>query len=244
MHALGDARWAPAWRQWATRLPRPQAILVISAHWETHGIRVTAMDQPRTLHDFRGFPPELFAVSYPAPGSPALARRVLALLDADDRGLDSDWGLDHGAWAVLRHLFPGADVPVVQLSLDLDATLPEHLARGRALAGLREEGVLLLGSGNLVHNLARMDWRPGAPPADWALRAEADIRTAIASGDLARLCDPYQHITEARLAIPTREHWLPLLPVLGSRAEGESVSFPVEGIDAGSISMLAVQVGA
>lgn len=243
LHALGDNRWTRAWRALGARLPRPRAVLCVSAHWYVAGAAVTAAERPRTLHDFAGFPPELFAVQYPAPGDPALARRAVELLAPEPVALDLSWGFDHGAWAVLRHLFPDADVPVLELALDARRPPHFHYELGRRLAPLRDDGVLVLGSGNVVHNLRQMSWTPDAPPHDWATRFEARVREFVLAGDHDALIE-YQHLgDDAALAVPTPEHYLPLLYVLGAGGTGVPVQCPIEGIDGGSISMLAVQAG-
>ncbi len=202
------------------------------------------MPAPRTIHDFGGFPPELYAIEYPAPGDPVLAERVQTLLAPVPVTLDQAWGLDHGTWAVLRHLLPTADIPVVELSLDAGAIPPHHYRLGQCLAPLRLEEVLIIGTGNLVHNLRAYVWdRPQSPAADWALRFERAARRLISERDHGALID-YQRIDpEARRAVPTPDHYLPLLYVLALQDAEDRVSFPVEGIDGGSISMLAVQIG-
>ena len=251
MNALADNAITRAWSALGRALPRPAAVLCISAHWYLPGTRVTAMETPRTIHDFGGFPPELHAVQYPAPGDPALAGRVHALLAAPDPATgpidvaaDRAWGLDHGAWSVLVHLFPDADIPVVQLSLDETRSPGCFLALGRRLRPLRDDGVLLLGSGNLVHNLHAYAWgRHPVAPFDWAVRFEEFARARIAADDPAPLADYAALGRDAALSIPTPEHYLPLLVALGARHPGEPATFPVEGIDGGSISMLAVQLG-
>lgn len=248
MNALGSNAWTSAWAQLGRDVGTPRAVLCISAHWYGPGSAVTAMDRPRTIHDFGRFPPALFQVQYPAPGDPALARRVQSLLGALPEPvathLDDTWGLDHGAWSVLCHVFPRADVPVVQLRIDAARPPAWHYALGRALAPLRDEGVLLVGSGNLVHNLMQYDWdNPARPAWDWAARFEARARGLIAAGDHGPLVDYPRLGEDALLAIPTPEHYLPLLYVLGARRDGEAVSFPVAGVDGGGISMLGVRVG-
>ncbi len=241
MNAIQANPTTAAWAALGRALPRPRAVLCVSAHWYVPGTRVTAMDRPRTIHDFGGFPPELFAVQYPAPGDPALAERVAGMVGGRP---DTGWGLDHGAWSVLIHLFPQADVPVVQVSLDETEPPSSHFELGRRLRPLRDEGVLLLGSGNLVHNLHAYAWgRHPVEPFDWALRFEAFARERIAADDAAPLVAYEAQGPDALLSVPTPEHYLPLLAVLGARHPGEPASFPVEGIDGGSISMLAVQLG-
>lgn len=242
MNALERNRYTEAWRALGTSLPRkPKAVLCISAHWLTRVLAVTAMPQPRTIHDFGGFPEPLFAVQYPAPGDAALAARVGALLAPLPVAQDLAWGLDHGAWSVLVHLFPKADVPVLQLSLDASQPEAFHLALGAKLSALRDEGVLVLGSGNVVHNLRRLDGSGGA--YDWATRFNDWARARILAGDHAALCEWRSQGQDAAWSIPSAEHYWPLLPVLGTRQAGEAVSIPVDGIELGSISMMAVRVG-
>ncbi len=248
MNALADNAWTRAWNGLGRTLPRPRAVLAVSAHWFLPGTRVTAMERPRTIHDFGGFPAELSAVRYPAPGDPALARRVRDVLSAGADpvavGLDAEWGLDHGAWSVLAHLYPEADVPVVQLSLDETQPAPFFHGLGRRLRALRDEGVLVLGSGNLVHNLHAYGWgRRQVESYPWAVRFEAAAVAAIVADDVAALVDYATMGEDALLSVPTPEHFLPLSVVLGTRDPGEAVSFPVEGIDGGSVSMRAVLVG-
>ena len=244
MNALQANDWTRGWAALGSTLPRPRAVLAISAHWYITGTAVTAMDSPRTIHDFGGFPRELFAVRYPAPGDAALAARVQQLLAPLPVSADSTWGLDHGTWSVLCHLFPQADVPVVQLSIDETQPPSFHYALGVRLQPLRSEGILLLGSGDIVHNLHAYAWgRHPQAPYDWALRFEGQVREALTRGDHAPLIDYATVGRDALLAVPTPEHYLPLLYVMGASLPGEAVSFPVEGMDGGSVSMLAVQFG-
>jgi len=244
MNALQTNAWTRGWAALGSILPRPRAVLSISAHWYITGTAVTAMDSPRTIHDFGGFPRELFAVRYPAPGDAALGARVRELLAPLPVSADLTWGLDHGTWSVLCHLFPQADVPVVQLSIDETQPSRFHYELGARLQPLRDEGILLLGSGDIVHNLHAYAWgRHPQAPYDWALRFEAHVRGALMRGDHAPLIDYAILGRDAVLAVPTPEHYLPLLYVIGASLPGEGVSFPVEGMDGGSVSMLAVQVG-
>jgi len=244
MNALQTNAWTRGWAALGSTLPRPRAVLSISAHWYITGTAVTAMDSPRTIHDFGGFPRELFAVRYPAPGDAALGARVRELLAPLPVSADLTWGLDHGTWSVLCHLFPQADVPVVQLSIDETQPSRFHYELGARLQPLRDEGILLLGSGDIVHNLHAYAWgRHPQAPYDWALRFEAHVRGALMRGDHAPLIDYAILGRDAVLAVPTPEHYLPLLYVIGASLPGEGVSFPVEGMDGGSVSMLAVQVG-
>jgi len=242
MNTLERNRYTEVWRKLGESIPPPKAILCISAHWYTEGTAVTAMSQPKTIHDFYGFPQALFDVQYPAPGDPQLASRVRELLAPADVGLDESWGLDHGTWSVLKHAYPGADVPVVQLSID-GTQLPQfHYETGRRLAPLRDEGVLVAGSGNVVHNLRLMK-RAGGAPFDWAVRFNEKIRDALASRDHRALIDFEKIGEDARLSVPTPEHYLPLLYVAGLQGKDEPMSFVVDGYDLGSVSMLTAVAG-
>lgn len=244
MNAIAQNRYTEAWGRMGLEMARPTAVLCVSAHWYINQTGVTVSTSPRTIHDFGGFPRELYQVQYPAPGSPELARRVEQLLAPLPVTLDNEWGLDHGAWSVLRHLYPEADIPVVQLSIDATQAAAFHYEVGRRLAPLRKEGVLLVGSGNLIHNLRAVDWTfQTVGPYDWAGRFEEQARAMIAAGDYAPLLNYQKLGSDARLAIPTPEHFLPLLHVLGTHQRGEHAYFPVEGADGGSISMLAVKIG-
>ncbi|MFA7269670.1 MAG: 4,5-DOPA dioxygenase extradiol [Sterolibacterium sp.] len=240
MNTLEDNRYTRAWRALGQSLPRPRAILAISAHWYVPKLAVTAMAAPETIHDFGGFPQALFEFRYPAPGSPTLAARIQALLQSLNVTADQAWGLDHGTWSVLAQMYPGADIPVVQLSLDRRQPHEFHYRLGQQLAPLREEGVLILGSGNVVHNLGMIQWETPAAPYDWAARFEQQVKTNLQQHGHAALID-YPHLDpQARLAVPTPEHYLPLLAVIGTQQPDDAVTFPVEGIDMGSLSMLAV----
>jgi len=245
MNALLQNSYTEEWRSLGSKLPRPKAILCISAHWYVPDAAVTVSTAPRTIHDFGGFPRELYQVQYPAPGDPALARRVQQLLAPVPVRLDERWGLDHGAWAVLRHVYPQADIPVVQLSIDETQPPSFHYEIGKRLAALREEGVLVAGSGNLVHNLHTYAWgRHPQEPYDWTLSFESRVRDLLLAGEHAPLVNYDAKLgSEAALAVPTPDHYLPLLYILGVRTASDAVTFPVEGVDGGSISMLAVQVG-
>jgi 4,5-DOPA dioxygenase extradiol len=244
MNALQKNAWTTAWGALGDSLPRPRSILAISAHWYVRGTRVTAEEWPKTIHDFGGFPPELYRVDYPAPGSPALAGRLQELLAPTEVVAATDWGLDHGTWSVLVHLFPRGDVPVVQLSIDRTQPPAFHQALGARLRTLRDEGVLVLGSGNLVHNLEAYAWGAhSAAPYDWAVRFEQQVRELVVKRQHDRLLEYAKLGPDALLSVPTPEHYLPLLYVLGSQREGEPVSFPVSGVDGGSISMLAIAIG-
>jgi 4,5-DOPA dioxygenase extradiol len=244
LNALSENAWSRAWAAIGAALPRPRAVLAVSAHWYAPLTAVTAMAAPRTIHDFGGFPRELFEVRYPAPGSPALAGRIEELLAPLPVTADHSWGLDHGTWSVLVHVFPDASIPVVQLSIDETRPAALHHELGTRLRPLRDEGVLVIGSGNVVHNLHAYAWG-GHPrePYDWATRFEARVREHLESGLHGPLIDYAAFGEDALLAVPTPEHYLPLLYVLGASLPGEPVTFPVHGIDGGSVSMLAVQFG-
>ncbi|HTW83610.1 MAG TPA: 4,5-DOPA dioxygenase extradiol [Candidatus Sulfotelmatobacter sp.] len=244
MNALETNPTTEAWAKLGVGLPRPRAILAVSAHWFIPGTKVTAAEQPRTIHDFGGFPRALYEMSYRAPGAPWLADRVAALLAPAPVARDTSWGLDHGTWSVLVHAFPAADVPVVQLSIDETQPPAFHYELGRKLAPLRDEGVLLIGSGNVVHNLEALAWGRHEPrPYDWADRFETIVRGALETGDDAALVDYGRHGGDALLAVPTPEHYLPLLYVLGARRIDDAVRFPVSGVQLGSISMLTAVLG-
>lgn len=243
MNALAENDYTRAWRNIGASIPKPRAVLSISAHWYVPYTAVTAMPTPRTIHDFGGFPRELSEFQYPAPGSPAVAAEVRDLLGSHVQ-LDQSWGLDHGAWGVLCHIFPDADVPVVQLSIDRTLTPRDHYQIGRALAPLRERDILIVASGNLIHNLREYAWgEEGVAPYEWAQRFESHAKAAMLAGDHQTLIE-YQTLgSDALLAAPTPEHYLPLLYVLGAQLPNETATFPVTGIDGGSISMLSVRVG-
>ncbi len=291
MNALEQNRYTDAWRHIGAAVPKPKAILCVSAHWMTHGTAVTAMDKPRTIHDFGGFPQALFKFEYPAPGSPSLATRVRELFAPINVQLDQNWGLDHGTWSVLTHVFPDANVPVVQLSLDADQSPRYHYELGARLAPLRDEGVLIVGSGNVVHNLGRIQWAEDDKPYDWATRFNETVRAHLTArehlalidyaslGETANATSPVTGRTseangaslssrgpadaqdarmprrprmaessldptgdDARLSVPTSEHYLPLLYVIATQDNNDTVSLPVDGIELGSIGMLTTIV--
>lgn len=218
------------------RYPKPKAIVCVSAHWMTDGVRVTRMAKPRTIHDFYGFPDELFAVQYPAPGSPQVADRICELIpgaEADEK----EWGLDHGTWSVLVHLFPQADIPVVQLSLDVNADPDDHWELGGKLRPLRDEGVLIIGSGNIVHNLRKIDWNERATPFPWAREFDEMVKASLERRDRSSLVNDFYRTEVGRMSAPTPEHYFPLLYVVGASDEKDQLSFCHEGIDHGSIAM-------
>jgi 4,5-DOPA dioxygenase extradiol len=244
MNAIQRNAYTEAWGQIGTSFPKPKAVLSVSAHWYAPGLAVTAMEWPRTIHDFGGFPRELFKVEYPAPGSPELAERVRVLLGGDVAMDTGRWGLDHGTWSVLVHVFPKADVPVVQLSIDETKPAEWHYGFAKGLARLREEGVLIIGSGNLVHNLHAYAWgRHDVEAFEWAMRFEQKARELILSDNHEPLINYESLGREAMLSAPTPDHYLPLLYILALKRDGEEVTFPVEGFDGGSISMTTVRIG-
>jgi len=244
MNAIEETPFVDSWRGTAASIPRPKAILCISAHWETEGTFVTSMAHPRTIHDFYGFPDELYRVEYPAPGSAGLAERVRDLVGSTAVRLDEgySWGLDHGAWSVLRRMYPEADIPVVQLSLDRSQHPRFHYDLAAELSPLRQEGVLVIGSGNLVHNLRLLNWGTDTP-YPWAAEFDRLAAELMLAREHDRLV-AYPALGEAaRLAIPTNEHYLPLLYTLALQQPGEEVSFFAEGLVYGSISMRSVRIG-
>lgn len=244
MNALEQNAYTESWARTGQSIPRPKAVLVVSAHWYVPGTAVTAMATPQTIHDFGGFPDELFRVQYPAPGDPALASRIKALFAPMTVTLDQQWGLDHGTWSVLCHVFPKADIPVLQLSMDVRQPAAFHYDLGKRLTALRDESVLIVGSGNVVHNLRAYAWGQGPVEAyDWAIRFETQVRELLLAGHDEPLINYSNLGHDARLAVPTPEHYLPLLYILGLRRAGEPVRFVTEGIEGGSISMLSVQIG-
>jgi len=241
MNALEDNSVTRGWSEVAARLPKPRAILCVSAHWESRGVFACAAEHPQTIHDFYGFPQQLFDVQYPAPGSPALARRLGEIVKGVKVHTTTEWGLDHGAWSVLRVMYPEADILTLQLSIDTVQPGAFHYALGRELGALRDEGVLLLGSGNIVHNLRLLDFRKPTPPA-WAQRIDTKVREAIGAQRHDALINWPGLDPEIALAVPTPEHYLPLLYVLGAQREDDRVGlFNTEYFS--SISMTSVQIG-
>jgi 4,5-DOPA dioxygenase extradiol len=242
MHAISENEFTRGWRESVKGLPTSKAILCISAHWETKGTFVTAMEKPQTLHDFGGFPQALFDVKYPAPGNPELAKQTQQIIKKTAVGLEFEWGLDHGCWSVIKHLYPKAEIPVIQMSLDYTKGPEWHYELSRELSALREKGVLIVGSGNIVHNLGLIDWQ-GKETFDWAIEANETVKGLVSKGDHIQLIR-YKDLGKAvSMAIPTPDHYLPLLYILGLKSKGEEVTFFNDKIDMGSISMTSARIG-
>lgn len=246
MNAIEENEFVSGFRNAAKQLPRPHAILCISAHWETRGTFVTAMPNPPTIHDFGGFPKALFDVQYPAPGSPSLARETQALVKKTQIGLDEKWGLDHGAWSVIKHLYPSADVPVIQMSLDYYQSPQYHYELAKEIASLRSKGVLIVGSGNMVHNLGMIAWdklNTDDYGFDWALEAREKMKKFILSGDHKSLINYSAQGKPFQLAIPSPEHYLPLLYTLALQEKGDDIQLFNDKAVAGSLTMTSVKIG-
>lgn len=245
MNAIEENEFVRGWRNVGASLPRPNAILCISAHWETRGTYVTAMEKPPTIHDFGGFPDELFAVEYPAPGSPQLALETKNIIKKTEVGLDEKWGLDHGAWSVIKHLFPNADIPVIQMSLDYYQPAKYHYELAQELSSLRKKGVLIIGSGNIVHNLGMVAWDKIKEPEygyDWALQANATLKNLILNNDHQQLINYKALGKEIALAAPSPDHYLPLLYSLALKEEKEKVTLFNDKTIMGSISMTSILI--
>lgn len=242
MNALADNDYTRALGALGAELGKPEAVLCVSAHWLTRGLWTTGMPKPRTIHDFGGFPEALYDEKYPAPGSPALARDVRALVGGDGGVDEGEWGLDHGAWTVLKFLYPKADVPVVQLSVDYGAAPRRHLETGAKLRSLRDKGVLIVASGNIVHNLRRIDFADDAEPMDWAEEFDAWAKDRLLARDADALAAPHA-APSGRLAVPTTDHYDPMLVALGAGDEADRLSWVFERIQNGSISMRSFRLG-
>lgn len=245
MNAIEENEFVTGFRNIAKEIPKPNAILCVSAHWETRGTFVTAMPNPPTIHDFGGFPKELFAVQYPAPGSPEIARETKSLIQKTVVELDDKWGLDHGAWSVIKHLYPNADVPVIQLSLDYNQTPQYHYELAKEIKSLREKGVLIIGSGNMVHNLGMVEWRRLNETFgyDWALEASEKMKQFILGNDHQSLINYSKQGKAFQLSIPSPEHYLPLLYSLALKEENDAVSLFNDKAVAGSLTMTSVKIG-
>lgn len=246
MNAIEENQFTEGWKNIASSIPKPSSILCISAHWETNGTSVSAMDQPETIHDFSGFPPELYNITYPAPGNPELASEIKRSVRSASVGLDFNWGLDHGCWCVVRHMYPGADVPVIQLSLDYSKPPQLHYNLAGELKELRNKGVLIIGSGNMVHNLRMVAWDKMNEPEygyDWALEAGNKMKDFISSGDHLSLIDYKSQGKAFSLAVPTPEHFLPLLYILALQDKDDSITFFNDKAVMGSLTMTCLKIG-
>ena len=240
MNAISNNAFTQQLSKLGAQFPKPKAICCVSAHWETRGIQILESPQPKTIHDFGGFPEELYQVQYPAHGSPEWAAKTSQLLADHDPHLTSQWGLDHGTWSVLRHMYPLADVPVYQISLDLSRSLADHLALAKELKSLREKGVWIIGSGNIVHNLGKLDWGNPTKGYEWAHVFDEYVKEALLNDQPDKLIQLQNAGPEARLSVPTLDHYLPLLYLLGLRTPQDTLTFPYEGFEYGGISMRAV----
>lgn len=243
MNAMEDNEFTAGWKNMARELPKPKVILCISAHWETQGTYVTAMETPQTIHDFSGFPQALYDVNYPAPGSPAMANETKSIIHKTEVQLDNKWGLDHGAWSVMRQMYPEADIPLIQMSLDYKKNPSYHYDLAQELVTLRSKGVLIVGSGNMVHNLRVLNWHNPDESYDWALEANAKMKTLILNNDHAQLINYTKLGKSVELSVPTPEHFLPLLYALALKDKDESVSIFNDKTIMGSISMTSLKIG-
>ncbi len=245
MNAIEDNEFSQKWKEIGKTLPEPNAILCVSAHWETKGTFVTVMERPKTIHDFSGFPRELFAVQYPAPGNPALAKETKKIIRKAEVGLDEKWGLDHGCWSVVRNLFPKADIPVIQMSLDYYQTPQFHYDLAKELLSLRKKGVLIIGSGNMVHNLRMVAWEKlnaSEYGYDWAIEANEKMKRNILNGDHQSLINYKSQGRSFNLAIPTPEHYLPLLYTLALKEANDKVSLFNDKVVGGSLTMTSIKI--
>ena len=246
MNGIEDNLFSQGWNLMAREIPEPKAVLVVSAHWLTKGTGITAMDFPKTIHDFGGFPRELFEVQYKAPGSPALAKETASLIKSTEVVMDHDWGLDHGAWTVVRHMYPDANIPVLQLSIDFTKGPQYHYDLAKELYSLRKKGVLIIGSGNMVHNLRMVAWDKMQEPEygyDWALHANDLFKKLIADGDHKALVNYEKLGREIMLAVPTPDHYFPLMYILGLKSNKDKVSFFNDKAVGGSLTMTSVKFG-
>ncbi|WP_395065834.1 4,5-DOPA dioxygenase extradiol [Flavobacterium sp.] len=246
MNGIEDNEFSRTWAKFGKEIPKPKAVLVISAHWLTNGTHITAMENPKTIHDFGGFPQALFDVEYPAKGSPELAKATSELITLTNVGLDHDWGLDHGTWTVVRHMYPNADIPVLQLSIDYNKPPQYHYDLAKQLASLRKKGVLIIGSGNMVHNLRMVAWDKLQEPEygfDWALEMNTIFKEKIGNNDFKSLIEYEKLNAAAKLAIPTPDHYYPLLYSIALQDSKDDVSFFNDKPVGGSLTMTSVKIG-
>ncbi len=242
MYTLGDNEFTRVWKSLSKELPKPKAVLCISAHWETNGTSVTTKEHPETIHDFGGFPPELYEVVYPAPGSPELAQNIQSLVKKFKVNPCDVWGFDHGSWSVLRHTFPEADVPIVELSIDYNKTFQQHYELALELSELRSQGVMIIGSGNIVHNLGKVDWRDENAALDWAVRFNDNVKKLILNNDINSLIDISSIDKNFQFAVPTPEHFIPLIYAMALKESTDKISFFNDKIVMGSLSMTSVKI--
>jgi 4,5-DOPA dioxygenase extradiol len=246
LNGIDDNEFSRTWTKFGKEIPKPKAVLVILAHWLTNGTHITAMDNPKTIHDFGGFPQALFDVEYPAKGSPELAKATSELITSTHVGLDHDWGLDHGTWTVVRHMYPNADIPVLQLSIDYNKPAQYHYDLANQLASLRKKGVLIIGSGNMVHNLRMVAWDKLKEPEygfDWAIEMNTIFKEKIGNNDFKSLIDYEKLGTAAKLAIPTPDHYYPLLYTIALQDSKDDMSFFNDKLVGGSLTMTSVKIG-
>ncbi|MBX3253007.1 MAG: 4,5-DOPA dioxygenase extradiol [Chitinophagaceae bacterium] len=246
MNGIENNEFSAYWSSLGKELPEPKAVLVVSAHWLTRGTHITAMDHPKTIHDFGGFPPALYAVQYPAPGNPALANETQQLITSTNVGLDHDWGLDHGAWTVVKHMYPHANIPILQLSIDYSKPASYHYDLAKEIFSLRKKGVLVIGSGNMVHNLRMIAWDKLDVPGygyDWAMEMHEIFKNKISNGDHQALIHYEQLSPAAKLAVPTPDHYYPLMYTLGLQDKNETPTFFNDKLVAGSLTMTSVRFG-
>ena len=245
MNGIQDNEFSQYWKKLASEIEKPKAVLCVSAHWLTRGTHITAMEKPQTIHDFGGFPQELFNVQYPAPGDPKLAEETAKLITSTTVGLDHDWGLDHGTWTIVRHMYPNADIPVLQLSIDYNQPAQYHYDLAKQLSALRNKGVLIMGSGNMVHNLGMVAWDKleESYGFDWAIEMNELFKTKIMENDDAALIAYEKLNAAAKLAIPTPDHYYPLIYTLGLKEEKDQVNFFNDKPMAGSLTMTSVRFG-
>ncbi|WP_330441716.1 4,5-DOPA dioxygenase extradiol [Flavobacterium sp. C4GT6] len=246
MNGIEDNEFSQTWAKMGKEVAKPKAVIVVSAHWLTRGTHVTAMEEPKTIHDFGGFPQALFEVEYPVKGSPELAKETANLITSTNVGLDHDWGLDHGTWTVVRHMYPDADIPVLQLSIDYGKPAEYHYNLAKQLSALRKKGVLIIGSGNMVHNLRMIDWRKLNEPNygfDWAIEMNDIFKQKIQDGDHKALMEYEKLSKSAKLAIPTPDHYYPLMYILGLQDNKDELSFFNDKLVGGSLNMTSVKIG-
>lgn len=246
MNGIEDNEFSRTWTKYGKEIPKPKAVLVISAHWLTKGTHITAMQNPKTIHDFGGFPQALFDVQYPAPGSPSLAEATSKLITSTTVGLDHDWGLDHGTWSVVKHMYPNADIPVLQLSIDYNQPAQYHYDLALQLKKLRKKGVLIIGSGNMVHNLRMISWEKMNEVNygfDWAIEMNSIFKEKISNGDFKALINYEKLGQAAKLAIPTPDHYYPLLYAIALQDDNDEVSFFNDKMVGGSLNMTSVKWG-